>query len=183
MGEAEIGVVSALSKSLLVRNRYESSEHLAKGLYKSQPKSGTVAQMAWACYAGAEKGPTVEMVQNQKGGGRGSPGGYLKALQSSQNIIKVITNSCKTMPQYIPQSSMRMVSYTVMEWPLYSPDQPHRICLGAPQENLHENYPEFINMSGNVEAITPKLAGAIIHHWELLDPSIFDMLASSMPGG
>ena len=69
-----------------------------------------------------------------------------------------------------------------MEWPPYSPDlNPIEHVWVYLKENLHKYYPEFINMSGNPSTIKPKLADAIIHCWELLDPAILENLAKSMP--
>ena len=40
--------------------------------------------------------------------------------------------------------------------------------------------PRLVNVSGDAGAITPELADAIIHCWEILDPSICDRPARSM---
>lgn len=72
--------------------------------------------------------------------------------------------------------------FTVMEWPPYSPDlNPIEHVWVFLKENLHKYYPELANMAGHADTIKPKLAEAIIHCWELLDPSILEKLARSMP--
>lgn len=72
--------------------------------------------------------------------------------------------------------------FTVMEWPPYWPDlnQIEHVWVFL-KENLRKYYPELANMAGHADTITPKLAKAIIHTWELLDPSILEKLARSIP--
>ena len=131
--------------------------------------------MVWACFSGAEKGPMVDMV----GDPEAKRGGYWTGLSSCfaelfARVDWIFMQDNAPLHTYGPVKQLfASIGYEVMEWPPYSPDlNPIEHVWVHLKENLHKYYPEFINMSGNSSTIKPNLADAIIHCWELLDPSI-----------
>lgn len=144
--------------------------------------------MVWACFAGAEKGLMVDLVGDPKAKRGGVTGRvYLKMLQNylpefQQEDWILMQDNALIHTYRAVKAWFETTGYNVMNWPPYSPDlNPIELVWVFLKQNLHKYYPEFINMAGHPDTIKPKLAEAIIHCWELLDPSILENLARTMP--
>jgi transposase len=167
------------------RTRYQKWD---KEKIKGVQKSGRVTQMVWCCFEGGKKGPCIECIgdpDSKRGGVTGRV--YLNILK--ENLPEFIGDNSIFM-----QDNARVHTYkpvikwlddegiTVMVWPPYSPDlNPIEHVWPILKKNLHDHYPELATMKGGRPKVQAVLIPALKHCWDMIEPSVFENLARTMP--
>ena len=69
-----------------------------------------------------------------------------------------------------------------MKWLPYSRDlNPIEHVWPILNKNLHDHYLDLATMKGAAAKIEAALVPALKHHWEMIEPSVFENLARTMP--
>lgn len=155
---------------------------------EGEKKSGMVSQMVFGCFPGRKKGPFVGVhgdLESKRGG------------VSSRSYLHILNHHIKDFHQddwIFMQDNARIHTakavikwfddnhIILMIWPPYSPDlNPIEHIWPILKENMHQHYPELAHMKGGPKKVKKELEKALIHCWDLIEPSVFENLARTMP--
>jgi len=159
---------------------------------RTKLKYGGVKQMVWGCFYGNKLGPIafidgsvnshiyILVLQNKL-----IP--FFQALQEdgATDIIFQQDNAkphkSKLTEKWLKDSAMQN-GFSIMEWPVYSPDMnPIEELWAYLKAELHRRYPDTKSLQGTSAAIQQKLQDRLWEIWWDIGEDVLESLIDSMP--